>query len=75
MHEGVERINSSRTPSGTSPPSRSEMKKSEFTGRIVAEVLMTIEFSYSDLSKALDVDYKIDTEDTDAAAYGGGSSA
>jgi hypothetical protein len=51
------------------------MKKSEFTGRIVADVLMTIEFSYSDLSKALDVDYKIDTEDTDAAAYGGGSSA
>jgi hypothetical protein len=75
MHDGVERINTSRTPSGTSPPSRSETKKSEFTGRIVAEVLMTIEFSYSDLSKALEDDYKTHTEDTDAAACGGDSNA
>jgi hypothetical protein len=49
------------------------MKKMEFIGRIVAEVLMTTEFSYSDLSKALDVDYKIDTEDKDAAASCGDS--
>jgi hypothetical protein len=40
MHDGVERISSSRTHSGTSPPLQSEMKTSEFAGRIVAEVLM-----------------------------------
>jgi hypothetical protein len=44
------------------------MKRTEFIGRTVAEAFMTIELSYSDLSKALDVDCKIDTEDKDAAA-------
>ena len=37
----VSKESTRRTHSGTSPPSRSEMKKSEFIGRIVAEVLMT----------------------------------
>jgi hypothetical protein len=49
------------------------MKKMEFTGRTVAEAFMTIELSHSDLSKALDVDYKLDTEDKDAAASCGDS--
>jgi len=59
--------------SGTSPPSRSEMNKSEFIGRIVAEVLMTIEFSRSELSKALEVYYKLSSEGAGAAVYGGDS--
>src|SRR5262249_32626169 len=69
MHDDVERINLSRTHSGTSPPSRSEMNKSEFTGRIVAEVSMAIESFYSDLSNCPGDRCKPSSEETVAAVY------
>ena len=45
------------------------MNKSEFTGRVVAEVYMAIESLYSDLSNCPGDRYKTSSEETVAAVY------